>query len=146
MKISLVLAILTLTFAACGGNDITGGGSSTTTTTPTTTSTTTTAPPSPVLRANPGGPYSVDANRNITMNGLGSTSSPFPIAHYFWNCGQTPHGKPCDQDTPSPVFEYLKTGKIGGPNAVFTVTLRIEDTMGNSNTATTTVSVRQRYE
>lgn len=99
----------------------------------------------PALRANPGGPYSVNADRDIVMNGLSSTSSPFPIAHYFWNCGQTPHGKACVQDNPTPTFEYLKTGKIGSPNAVYTVTLRIEDTMGNSNTATTTVSVRQGY-
>ena len=60
--------------------------------------------------------------------------------------GKRRTGRPCDQDTPTPVFEYLKTGKLGSPNAVFTVTLRIEDTMGNSNTATTTVSVRQAYE
>jgi hypothetical protein len=100
----------------------------------------------PTLRAVPGGPYSADAERNITMSGVGSTSSPFPIAHYYWNCGQTPkHGKACDQDTPTPTFEYIKTGKIGSPNVVYTVTLRIEDTNGNSATATTTVSVRQVY-
>ena len=142
-QISLALAIVALTCAACGGTEP-SGITSTTTIAPTTTTTTTIA--GPTLRSNPGGPYSGDANRNITMNGLGSTSSPFPIAHYFWNCGQTPHGKPCDQDTPTPVFEYLKTGKLGSPNAVFTVTLRIEDTMGNSNTATTQVSIRQAYE
>ena len=145
-QLSLVLVIVALACAACGGNDITNGTTTTTIATTSTSSTTTTTIAGPVLKSNPGGPYSGDANRNITMNGLGSTSSPFPIAHFFWNCGQTPHGKPCDQDDPTPEFEYLKTGKIGSPNAVFTVTLRIVDTMGNSNTATTTVSIRQAYE
>ncbi len=145
-QISSALVIVALTCAACGGTEPSGITSTTTIATTTIATTTTTAPPSPVLRAVPGGPYSGDANRNVSMSGLGSTSSPFPIAHYYWNCGQTPHGKPCDQDTPTPVFEYLKTGKIGSPNAVYTVTLRIEDTMGNSNSATTTVSIRQAYE
>ena len=99
----------------------------------------------PVLRADPGGPYTIDAGRNLTVDGRRSTSAPFPIAHYFWNCGQTPHGKPCTPDSPTAVFEYMKTGKIGSPNAVYTITLTIEDTMGNRNTATTTVSVRQSY-
>jgi hypothetical protein len=100
----------------------------------------------PVLRADPGGPYSIDAGRNLTVDGRRSTSTPFPIAHYFRNCGQTPHGKPCTPDSPTPVFEYMKTGKIGSPNQVYTITLTIEDTMGNrSSPATTTVSVRQAY-
>ena len=100
----------------------------------------------PVLRADPGGPYSIDAGRNLTVDGRRSTSTPFPIAHYFWNCGQTPHGKPCTPDSPTAVFEYMKTGRIGSPNAVYTITLTIEDTMGNrSSPATTTVSVRQSY-
>jgi hypothetical protein len=99
----------------------------------------------PVLRAVPGGPYSIDAGRNLTVSGTSSTSTPFPIAHWFWNCGQTPSGKPCTPDSPTAVFEYLKTGKIGSPNMVYTITLTIEDTMGNRNSATTTVSVRQAY-
>ena len=98
-----------------------------------------------MLQAIPGGPYSIDAGRNLTVDGRKSTSTPFPIAHWFWNCGQTPHGKPCTPDSPTAVFEYMKTGKIGSPNAVYTITLTIEDTMGNRNTATTTVSVRQAY-
>jgi len=98
-----------------------------------------------VLHANPGGPYSIDAGRNLTVSGTSSTSTPFPIAHWFWNCGQSPHGKPCTPDSPTAVFEYLKTGKIGSPNQVYTITLTIEDTMGNRNSATTTVSVRQAY-
>ena len=141
----VVLAILALTCAACGG---TGPSPITTTTTVATTTiatTTTTAPPSPVLRADPGGPYSIDAGRNLTVSGTRSTSTPFQIAHYFWNCGQTPHGKPCTPDSPTAVFEYMKTGKIGSPNQVYTITLTIEDTMGNRNSAQTTVSVRQAY-
>jgi hypothetical protein len=144
-QLSLVLAIVTLACAACGGTEPSGITSTTTIATTTIATTTTTAPPAPVLRAIPGGPYSIDAGRNLTVDGRKSTSTPFPIAHYFWNCGQTPHGKPCTPDEPTPVFEYMKTGKIGSPNAVYTITLTIEDTMGNRNSATTTVSVRQAY-
>ena len=97
-----------------------------------------------LVRANPGGPYSIQANRNITMSGLTSTST-LPIAHYFWDCGQMPHGKPCAPDTPTPTFEYLKTAKLG-TEVTYTVTLTIEDTLGNRDTATTTVKVTQAYE
>lgn len=144
-QLSLALAILALACAACGGTEPSRITSTTTIATTTVATTTTTAPPSPVLRADPGGPYSIDAGRNLTVDGRKSTSTPFPIAHYFWNCGQTPHGKPCTPDSPTPVFEYFKTGKIGSPNQVYTITLTIEDTMGNRNSATTTVSVRQAY-
>jgi len=145
-QLSLVLAIVTLACAGCGGNTVTDPVVTTTTSTSTTTITTTTTIPGPVLHANPGGPYSIDAGRNLTVSGTSSTSTPNPIAHWFWNCGQTPHGKPCTPDSPTAVFEYMKTGKIGSPNAVYTITLTVEDTMGNrSSAATTTVSVRQAY-
>ena len=146
-QLSLVLAIVTLACAACGGTEPSGTVSTTTiaTTTIPTTSTTTTTIAGPVLQAIPGGPYSIDAGRNLTVDGRQSTSTPNPIAHWYWNCGQTPHGKPCTPDSPTAVFEYMKTGKIGSPNAVYTITLTVEDTMGNRNSATTTVSVRQAY-
>jgi hypothetical protein len=100
----------------------------------------------PVLRAIPGGPYSADAERDVTLSGLASTSTPNSIAHYRWNCGQaTGHRVACDQDTPTPTFRYAKTGAIKDPPLVFTITLTIEDTRGSANTATTTISVRQQY-
>jgi len=97
-----------------------------------------------LVKANPGGPYSVEANRNITMSGVNSAST-LPITHYRWNCGQPNHGKVCDQDTPTPVFEYKKEGKLG-TEMTYTVTLTIEDQEGNRDTATTTVLVTQAYE
>jgi len=142
-QLSLVLTILALACAACGGGNPVEPPPPTTTTTIATTTTTTI--PGPVLQANPGGPYSIDAGRNLTVDGRKSTSTPFPIAHYFWNCGQTPHGKPCTPDSPTAVFEYMKTGKIGTPNQIYTITLTIEDTMGNRSSAQTQVSVRQTY-
>jgi len=143
--ILLVLAIVALADSACSSPMEPPPPTTTTTSTSTTTVATTTTIPGPTLQANPGGPYSIDAGRNLTVDGRKSTSTPFPIAHYFWNCGQMPHGKPCTPDSPTAVFEYMKTGKIGSPNQVYTITLTIEDTMGNRNTATTTVSVRQAY-
>jgi len=98
-----------------------------------------------LVRANPGGPYTADGNRNITMNGTASIGNPFPIEHFFWNCGQNPHGKACDQDTPTPIFEYKQEGARGSADRTYTVTLRVVDTMGNSDIQTTTVRVRQTY-
>jgi IPT/TIG domain len=97
-----------------------------------------------LVKANPGGPYAIEANRNITMSGVTSAST-LQIAHFFWNCGQPDHGKQCEQDTPTPVFEYKKEGKLG-TERTYTVTLTIEDTIGNRDTATTTVLVTQAYE
>ena len=98
-----------------------------------------------LLRANPGGPYTSEGNRNIVLNGTASIGNPFPITRFLWNCGQNPHGKPCDQDTPTPEFEYRQEGARGSPDRTYTVTLRVVDTMGNSDTQTTTVRVRQTY-
>ena len=143
ISLALTLAILAV---ACGGTEPTSTNTTTTIATTTVATTTTTTIAGPVLQAIPGGPYSIDAGRNLTVDGRKSTSTPFPIAHYFWNCGQTPHGKPCTPDSPTAVFEYSKTGKIGSPNVVYTITLTVEDTMGNRRSpATTTVSVRQAY-
>jgi hypothetical protein len=99
----------------------------------------------PVLRANPGGPYSADAGSNVTMTGLASTSAPFSIAHYRWNCGQADNPNNCEQDTPTPTFKYVRIGSTDSPPRIYTVTLTIQDTQGNKDTATTTVTVRQTY-
>lgn len=103
----------------------------------------------PTLRANPGGPYSVESRRDVTMDGLsGSTAGQFPIAFYRWNCGQTPptiHLRSCNQVNPTPTFRYEREEVLNGPPRTYTVTLEVEDTMGNKNVATTTVTVRQTY-
>lgn len=97
------------------------------------------------LEADPGGPYGpVNVNSPITFNGLGSTSSPYPIAHYRWNCGQ-PGNTSCTRDTPTPTFVYNSVPG-GGTTQVYTVTLVVEDTEGNESApATTTVTVTQVY-
>ena len=103
----------------------------------------------PVLVANPGSGYSVDAERDIDLTSAASTSHPFPIAHFFWDCGQDKfptHRVNCQPDTPSPRFRYRKEGFIRDGPRDYTVTLTIEDTRGNrSATASTTVRVRMVY-
>lgn len=103
----------------------------------------------PVLVANPGSGYSVDAERDIVLTSAGSSSHPFPITHFFWDCGQgvfPHHRKNCQPDTPSPEFRYRKEGFIRDGPRDYTVTLIIEDARGNrSAPATTTVRVRMVY-
>lgn len=104
------------------------------------------------LRANPGGPYQTQHNTNVTFSGLGSTSSPFAIASYSWNCGQSV-AQNCVVSGPTPTFNYRKCGVANRPAcragsttvADYTVTLTITDTQGNTNTATTTVTVTNNY-
>jgi hypothetical protein len=104
------------------------------------------------LRANPGGPYQVQHNTDVTVSGLASTSSPFPIATYTWNCGQSV-ALNCLSTGPTPTFRYRKCGISGRPAcrsgsttvADYTVTLTITDTQGNTNSATTTVTVTNNY-
>ena len=104
------------------------------------------------LRANAGGPYQTQHNTNITFSGLASTSSPFTIGSYSWNCGQSIAAN-CTPTGPTPTFNYRKCGISGRPAcrsgsstvADYTVTLTITDTQGNTNTATTTVTVTNSY-
>ena len=99
------------------------------------------------LQPNPGGPYTADSERDVSMTGLSSTSHPFPIAFFRWICGQTPslHRVNCTPTTPTPTFRYRKEGISTGPPRQYTVTLEIEDNQGNKRSATTTVTVRQVY-
>jgi hypothetical protein len=84
------------------------------------------------------------------MSAVRSTSSPYRIAHYYWNCGQPnpPAGQPAasncvtDQITPSFLFVHNRNS---GPPTVYTVTLTIEDERGNTDTTTTTVTLTSRY-
>ncbi len=104
------------------------------------------------LRANAGGPYQTQHNTSVTFSGLGSTSSPFPITSYSWNCGQSVAAN-CQTTGPTPSFTYRKCGVNNRPAcrsgsttiADYTVTLTITDSQGNTNTATTTVTVTNNY-
>lgn len=110
--------------------------------------------PSPVLRADPGGPYLTNHDTPIVFSATRSTSTPNAIAKYDWNCGQAvatncvlPNGGP------TPTFTFRKCGVTNRPAcragssdmADYTVTLTITDTQGNTNTATTTVTVKNNY-
>ena len=96
----------------------------------------------PTLKADAGGPYGTQfSERTLTFTGVRSTSSPNSIAHYFWNFGdQTPR---VDQITPTHV--YRKSAKLG-TDVTYTITLTIEDTKGNQNSASTTIIITQAYE
>ncbi|MQA29017.1 MAG: hypothetical protein GEU82_04145 [Luteitalea sp.] len=104
------------------------------------------------VRANPGGPYTAEHDENVTFSGLGSTSSPFNIVTFSWNCGQSVASN-CDQQGPTPTFRYRKCGvnnrpscRTGSSNlADYAVRLTVTDSQGNSNTATTTVTVQNSY-
>jgi hypothetical protein len=116
---------------------------------PTTTTTsapiTTTVRPAATLRADPGGPYGpVNSGSPVTFSGLRSTSTPYPIAHYNWDCGQAGNAN-CRVDSPTPTFRYNKEPASVGSTRTYTVTLTIEDTEGNRASATTTVRVTQVY-
>lgn len=108
--------------------------------------------PSPVLRADPGGPYTTQHNVNVTFSGTRSTSTPNAIAEFRWNCGQSV-ALNCDATGPTPTFNYRRCGGASRPAcrtgsstvADYTVTLTIRDTAGNTNTATTTVTVTNNY-
>ena len=118
--------------------------------------------PTPTLRANPGGPYTTQHDTNITFSGLASTSTPNAIASFTWNCGQslgttclcgTAVGGVCQDTGPTPIFRYRRCGVANRPacrtgsttQADYTVSLTIRDTAGNSNTATTVVTVTNNY-
>ncbi len=104
------------------------------------------------LRANAGAPQQVRHNTDVNFSGLASTSSPFAIASYSWNCGQSVAAN-CVQTGATPTFNYRKCGISGRPAcrtgsstvADYTVTLTITDTVGNTNTATTSVVVTNSY-
>jgi len=109
-----------------------------------------------MVMANPGGPYRVIHNTDVTLDGRASTSSPFPIVKYTWNCGQSIQIN-CDRDNDSrPVFKYRKcfvapgiplcnSGSNSTGVATYTVRLTVTDSQGNSDTKTTTITVQNQY-
>lgn len=124
--ISAALVLLALAYASCSSTPM---------------------QPTRVIRAVPGGPYSADSERDVTFSAVGSTAAVnASLVRFRWNCGQaTAHRVNCLQDSLTPIFRYGKTGQIAAGPLTFTVTLTVEDSLGNSNTATTTVTVRQVY-
>ena len=99
-------------------------------------------PEIPVARIQgPTGPVNAGAPANFS--GTSSTPAQNKIARYRWTCGQ-PGISGCNAEGPSVTFRYVKEGKLGS-QATYTVTLTIEDTRGNSNTATATVNVVNVY-
>lgn len=87
--------------------------------------------------ANAGGPYSVDKNKSITLNGAGSGSVPGDLV-YEWEW--TGDGKFDDGFGPNPVFNT--TGLAAGDR---TITLRVTDPASQTATATTTLSIETGY-
>jgi hypothetical protein len=99
----------------------------------------------PTLVANPGGPYLTRLDQNLVVSGINSTSSPFPIAVYRWDCGQLATTL-CLRDTPTPTttFKYHRQGS--GAQGTVTLRLIVIDTAGNASPqATTQVTITNSY-
>src|SRR3972149_8450834 len=80
--------------------------------------------------ANPGGPYTATAGKEMTFDGSASTDSDGSIAEYTWNFGDNSTGTGA-----KPVHTYAAAG-------TYTVTLTVKDNSGASSDAkTTTVTV-----
>ncbi|MEM4257680.1 MAG: PKD domain-containing protein [Candidatus Thermoplasmatota archaeon] len=80
--------------------------------------------------ANPGGPYTAAINQQITFNGSQSRDPDGKIDFYRWNFGDGSS----EILSINPQHTYLYPG-------IYTVTLTVIDNVGQSNIATTTVTV-----
>jgi len=85
--------------------------------------------------ANPGGPYSTFQNTPLTVNGALSSDPDGSIVTYEWDCDAS-NGISYSAASASPVFScsYTSTGTR-------TLTLRVTDDDGATDTGTTTVAV-----
>ena len=94
-------------------------------------------PASCVPVANPGGPYTTPEGTNETLNGSASTPGTDPsagaIAQYRWDLDND--GEYDDAMGATPLFTSV------GQDGTFTIRLRVTNTAGVSDTATTTITV-----
>ncbi len=102
-----------------------------------------------------GGLSVVQHNTNVTLSGaMSSTTSPYSINRYTWNCGQdaSAYGTGCEvANNPTPTFNYRRCGVSGRPactsgnQRAYTVTLTVADTQGNTNSTTFSITVTNQY-
>ncbi len=83
------------------------------------------------LIANAGGPYNGTAGQAVTFDGSKSTAPSGQTLTYAWNFGDSTTGTGV-----SPTHSYSAAG-------TYTVSLKVTDTSGGSNTAMTTASIAQ---
>jgi uncharacterized membrane protein len=90
--------------------------------------------------ADAGGPYSVQKNENIELDGTGSSDSDGTIVAYSWTITDDPTGEASltDSDTATPVFHAPSVES----DTEVTVELTVEDDDGATDTDTATVTVR----
>jgi len=82
--------------------------------------------------ANPGGPYTATAGKELTLDGSGSSDSDGIIAEYIWDFGDGSTGSGVN-----PVHTYASAGE-------YTITLTVKDDKGAlSTSAATTVTVKE---
>jgi PKD repeat protein len=87
-------------------------------------------------QAVPGGPYSVDEGRPLTLDGRGSSDPDGTIVRYEWDFNYDGQAFTVDSRGQTPQTSYTD-----GP-ATVTVALRVTDDQGASQIATTQVAVR----
>jgi hypothetical protein len=110
----------------------------------------------PVLVARiTGAPSTIQHDTPTTFSGATSTTtSPYSITQYSWNCGQDTavYGSGCDvANNPTPSFSFRKCGVSGRPactsgtQRTYTVTLTVTDSSGRQNVTTFQVTVTNKY-
>jgi N-acetylmuramoyl-L-alanine amidase/PKD repeat protein len=88
--------------------------------------------PNEIPVANPGGPYTATAGKELTLDGSGSIDSDGTIKEYIWDFGDKSTGSGIN-----PVHTYAKAGE-------YTVTLTVkDDKKAASKAATTKVTVKE---
>jgi PKD repeat protein/uncharacterized protein YraI len=93
-------------------------------------------PPNQPPQAVPGGPYSVDEGRPLTLDGRGSSDPDGSIVRYEWDFNYDGQAFTVDSRGQTPQTSYAD-----GP-ATVTVALRVTDDQGASQVATTRVEVK----
>jgi len=88
--------------------------------------------PNQIPTADPGGPYTVTAGKELTLDGSGSSDSDGSVAEYTWDFGDSSTGSGVN-----PVHTYTAAGE-------YTVTLTVKDNKGAASAeATATVTVEE---
>jgi hypothetical protein len=107
------------------------------------TTTTTSVPACSVVARIDGPSGVVNVGDDVSFSGIRSSSTCGAIRFYRWNCGLNAVTN-CVSQSATPVWRYPKTGPLG-TTPTHTVSLEVEDTAGNRDSATFALRVTQVY-